>query len=443
MIAMGALFYFSGIFEKTDLSGKEAVDETASSEVAVSEVAAAESSKPDSALQYPQTPEPLSRFRENPHWQAFLSSEPKRVHFLDEAPEWSAIAPGVMLDLFQEQPTIELLSFHQGLDFCQNVRGKSESVSAKMWQKWFAHLGIDDMDEFGRRDLIESEKAAYEEILSSLPESTPYQVVTDQVYKLGEYDFDQSAFHLDHSHLFFPDEVHRSRLWPPSGPIASGNLFVSETDARELRAAGVEMVCVREEITMEWNTGWWLEGKKIDRSLVDLHAERFVSPGVWELRGEILQRKGQPSKNATDDFRESFLTALEEYHNLYAENVTPFYSVFSVVEGIQKGDANDFAREVVRMHDMRDAYAVGLNRFQAEKILRKQLELLNASDEFEDLVLNYLAAAGTGFHFVGAETPQASLAAAPEFLKVHQSVYAKHKEILTMLGEAGAPGEGG
>lgn len=312
-----------------------------------------------------------------------------------------------------------------------------------MWQKWFAHLGIDDMDEFGRRDLIESEKAAYEEILSSLPKSTPYQVVTDQVYKLGEYDFDQSAFHLDHSHLFFPDEVHRSRLWPPSGPIASKNFYVSETDARELRAAGVEMVCVREEITMEWNIGWWLEGKKIDRSLVDLHDDRFVSPGLWELRDETLQREGQPSENATDDFRDPFLTSLEEYHNLYAENVTPFFSVFSVVEGIQQGDANDFAREVVKMHDLRDAFAVGLNRIQVEKNFRKQLELLNASDEFEDLVLTYLEAAGTGFHFVGAETPQASLAAVPEFLSVHRSVYTKHKEILKMLGDPKAVGKGG
>lgn len=123
MIAVGALFYVSGIFDETDRSAKESVNEPGSSEVVVSAEAASDSPTVDSDLQYSQTPEPLSRFRENRHWQAFLSSEPRRVHFLDEAPEWIDIAPGVILDVFQELPTAELLSFHQGLDFCQRQYG--------------------------------------------------------------------------------------------------------------------------------------------------------------------------------------------------------------------------------------------------------------------------------------------------------------------------------
>jgi len=433
-IALGAVFYFSGVVGEREPQGVDTasgVEPTIDSTEAAS---AAESPDGSSVPQYPQTPEPLSRLHENQHWQAFLSNEARQVHFIDEAPEWRNVAPEVVLGLFPMEITPELLSFHQGLDFCQSVRGKSESVSAEMWEKWFSHLGIEKLDEFESRDLITSEKAAYERILMSLEDGTPFDVITDQIYQIGEYDFDDSAFPLDHRQYFFPDDVSENRLWPPCGPPLSGEVFVTEENARELRERDVKFICVREVITMEWNTGWWLEGKKTSRSLNNMKNDQFVSPDEWTYDEGKLRKKNQPESNTNDDFKNSFLTSLQEFHGLYAANVTPFYSVFSTMSLGKQPDAHDYNQEILRMHQRRDAYAVGLVRHGADRTLQDRLTLLDASDDFQELVESYMDAARIGFAFVEADTPQASLERLLKFLDVHRSVYTKHKEILQELG---------
>jgi hypothetical protein len=436
-IVLGAVFYLSGVLGGKEPRGGEPASGAEPTTDSTKGNSSAESSGGSSVPQYSQTPEPLSRFLENPHWQAFLSNEPRQVHFIDEAPEWANVAPEVALGLFPKEITPELLSFHQGLDFCQSVRGKSESVSAEMWEKWFSHLGIEKMDEFESRDLITSEKSAYERILMSLEDGTPYDVITDQIYQIGEYDFDDSAFPLDHRQFFFPDDVSENRLWPPSGPPLSGGVFVTEENARELRDRDVKFICIREVITMEWNTGWWLEGKKTSRSLNNMKNDQFVSPDEWTYDEGKLRKKNQPEGSTHDDFRNSFLTSLEEFHGLYAANVTPFYSVFSTMSLGKQPDAHDYNQEILRMHQRRDAYAVGLVRHGADRTLQDRLTLIEASDEFQELVESYMDSARIGFAFVGADTPQASLENLLKFLEVHRSVYTKHKVILQELGVSG------
>lgn len=438
--ALALMFVSVGVFDKSNLEKGDL--EKADRATSVSDQKSGPIRSGGALPKYSQVAEPLAKFKENRYWQEFLKGERRKIHFVDDAPEWTDIDGSVVRRLHEDTLSPELLAFHQGLHFCQTVRGGSDDVQAEKWSEWLAHLGIEDLDEFERRDLISSEKAAYEDILTALPDESKYTVIIDQVFKLGEFDFDESAFHLSHSYSY-PEDEGGHQMDNPYPPVVTEDLFVSEGNARALRKEGVTHVCIREEIIMEWNVGWWLVGKDAAQSLVEVEDERFISSSKWEFHNGSLRRKGGSPDEITQDFSESFLTALEEFHGLYAEHVTPFYSIFSVVEGIQKGDVHDFNQEILKMHQMRNAYAVGFHRFEVEKKLRKQLDLLELSEEQRKLILSYIGAAGTGFHFVGANTPQASLEALPKFLDVHKGVYTKHEEILKMLGDPKAAGEGG
>ena len=394
--------------------------------------------------------QPLSTYRENKYWQEFFGSPEKVVQLVNYDIDLRTLTNGGGDWISPQEPSLERHSFLMGFSFVQRVaprnQGDRESgdVSTKFkkelkndfgrkrWEEWLARLDLNGLDEFERRDLIESEQAAVAEILSKLPYDTKFKVVSDWICRLKEYDFDRQIFPLatvPYPDIDFGEVEIRSRQ--------QELLHVSEEDARELRESGVTHLCIRRTFQREWGGMWFpFQDTPDSISLSPVNTTALPLPDEWSLSAPgndmlALRKTGDSGKPSEETFN-AFSEMLREYHEDYMAHAAAHYRPFSVFIQLKQTGANTYLEAISRLQQQRDS--VGLEDV-AKKLIQLEIQtaLIAPSGNLKALCNSYVEGSASGIVFMQAKDPPYALDFLEPWLNSHLEMTERRDAILAEI----------
>lgn len=350
--------------------------------------------------------QPLSELANNRLWQEFVKSPSKTIHVINQGELRLVLGAKPFEHLYPNKPTRELASFHDSLFFCLNYGDHTRDRNAEQWAERLEKFDIFDMDEFDRRDFIESEKKAAEEILSVFPEGTKYTIVSNWMFAIADFDFEYQAYKLRFGSDEFIESFGGWRPWEEK-------LFMKREHAQMLREEGADYISIRWESDLEWPSLYFSkEGARI--SLDKIYSKRFISPDDWSLdavrvkgvtlgSGDlllVLHPGSVESGGRTRDFQ-LFASMLDKYHKKYMEVVYLYCKRLLTYNSISALDADTFRKELELRDDTAKFKGVSDLR-DAQKRLSYQLAILDPDKELDKLIRDYLTNTSLGLQYMEA-----------------------------------------
>lgn len=391
--------------------------------------------------------QPLSSYQENKYWQEFFDSSEKIVQLVSYDIDLRILTNGGGDWISPQKPSLERHSFLMGFSFVQRVapskpedgevKELKEDFDRQRWRVWLALLDLEDLDEFERRDFIESEQAAVAEILSKLPYDTTYKIISDWICRLEEYDFDRKVFPLrtvPYPDIDFGNVEIRCRQ--------QESLHVSEEDARELRENGVTHICIRRIFHREWGGMWFpFQDTPNSISLSPVKAEALPSPDKWSLSAPgndmlALRRAGETA-TVSEETLNAFSEMLREYHDEYMAHAAAHYRPFSVLIQLKQTDANSYLEVISRLQQQRDS--AGLEAV-AKKLnqLETQASLIEPSGNLKDVCQSYIEGSASGVVFMQSKDPPFALDFLESWLNSHLEMTERRDAILAEIEKLNA-----